>query len=430
MGSKLGKFGIFKKKKGVKRMELIKIVHDLRKAKGSKKKLRILKEHESNNMWKIFLKATLDKSVVYHVSAPKTFDFHDAVIDPKMFILFDKLASREISGKQSKRLAEKLSEEYGEIPRLILGRSIKAGVSIGLIKKAYPGLIEVFETMKGDDFPFKDFPLLSSIKYDGVKVFVESSPSGITLRTSSGAKFILEVLSQEFLNSIYGMYEGEMIFREGKQVHRSVITGKLNTILSNNPVDFRECSYKIYDWIPPHEWRNKKGKTSYRGRQKILNAQVNLKWRDSIYVGKVEQVKITEESEAVEFYESLIDMGYEGTISRYPGDVYDWTGNRRTDRIIKKKAIKKCVLKCIAITPHSNPSKGNIGSLICRGKILNKDLGEIEIDVNVGVGLSKFDRLSDPEKFIGEKIEVLYNTVTESNGKFSLFLPRYKRIKI
>lgn len=410
-------------------MKLIKIVHELRKAQGTNAKLEILKSHGDNEIWKQFLVATFDSKISYHVTAPQSFDFHEADINSLMFEMLDKLSSREVSGNRARDLAKTLSYQYGEIPRLVLLHTLKAGVSFKTINKAYSGLIEVFETMKGKDTPIKKYPVLTSIKYDGVKVFAKVIEDSTTFKSSSGTIFKCKSLLNEFDNAMYGVYEGELIYREGKQKHRTTISGKLNSLIAGTKDDIDEYSYMIYDYVPLSEWDTKIGTSTFASRQLFLTAQFKSGFQDSAYVKQADHVLMGTEEEVVASFEWMIQHGYEGTMHRYEEDVYEWVGDKRTDALIKKKSIKECVLKCVGTVPHSNQLKGITGSLICEGTIKDKQAGEVFVQVKVGSGLSKMDIQYSAERYIGEDIELLYNVVTEVDGEYSLFLPRYKRIK-
>ena len=405
-------------------MKLISIVHDLRWASGTNAKLRILEKNKDNELWKKFLVYTYDQSISYGVSAPTSEDFDEKDIDSNMFHMLDDLAYRRTTGNSARDLATLLSEQYGEIPRLVLDRSIKAGISITSINKVYPGLITVFETMKGKDIPIEQYPVASSIKYDGVKVFAIVDINKNELLTSSGTKFRLDSLQSELSSAAIGVYEGELIYKEGKQIHRSVITGMLNSLLSGTKTDIKDdYSFIIYDYIPLKEWETKTGFFTFGNRQKILYSIFETVFQDSKYIKLVDHTIHNSEEEVIEFFNSMIEQGYEGSMHRYNDDLYEWTGNKRTDRLIKKKSIKECVLTCYGIIPHSNPLKGNIGSLQCKG-IVEENL----IDVNVGSGLSGYDINCESDKYINKDIEILYNTVTTTLSGHSLFLPRFKRV--
>jgi hypothetical protein len=409
--------------------ELIKIVHHLRLAKGTNQKLKILESYKDAKLWLQFLKYTYDESITYGVSAPPSTNFDECEIDQEMFDILDQLANREITGNEAKLVVKLLSNRYGEIPRLILGRSIKAGISTTSINKVYSELIPVFESMKGRDVPIIEYPVYTSIKFDGVKVFVFNDMDGPVLKTSSGANFKLDSLYKEFVNASTGVYEGELIHKEGKQIHRSVITGKLNSLLAGTKTDIDDYKYMVYDFIPYAEWlrpQHLSDYTPFKTRQKILSDIFKLCIGDSSIVFHVRQDVHENVEQVISVYEYLVSIGYEGVMCRYAEDPYMWY---RTNRLIKKKAIKECVLNCIGIIPHTNPDKGIVGSLICEGRITTKEYGEIFVKVNVGSGLDKEDINQTEDYFVGENIEVLYNTVTKTDEGYSLFLPRFKRIQ-
>ena len=406
-------------------MRLIHIVHELRLAAGSRKKLDILRMHEDNEMWKKFLLYTYHPHITYGVAPPKMSDFDAVTIDQAMFDEFDSLSAGICTGNAAKSLANMLSTIYGEIPRLILGKSIKAGVSIATINKAYPELIPVFETMKGRDVSIDEYPVWTSIKFDGVKLFVIVRENTTIIQTSSGLEMKLPSLSNEFNSAVFGVYEGELTHKEGKMVHRPIITGHLNSLLAGTKTDVPDYKFRIYDFIPLEEWDSQTSTTPFHTRQKVLESQFTTGFQDSAHIALVDQYLHHDWYSVENMFNDLIALGYEGTMSRYGEDVYVF---KRVDRLIKKKAIKEAVLKCIATTPHTNPAKGIVGSLTLEGVITDKVHGEIFVTVNTGSGLSKFDINCDPEKYIGEDIEILYNSVTQTDSGYSLFLPRFKRI--
>jgi DNA ligase 1 len=319
-------------------MELISIVHELRLAKGSKNKVKILEQHKNNELWKKFLKYTYDPFISYGVSAPKDCTFDLLSIDDTMFDLLDMLVTRRATGNSAKEIALSLSTSFGEIPRLVLGRSLKAGVSITTINKVYPDLIETWESMKGKDVPIKEFPVMTSIKYDGVKVFVKVQEIGITLYSSSGLEFKLKSLSDEFSTAMLGVYEGELTHREGKIVHRPVITGHLNSLLAGTKADIPNYKYRIYDWIALDEWDSRQSKTQWWIRQKLLKSQFETGFQDSANVRLVAQHFHDTLKEVVDMFEELISTGYEGTMSRYANDVYAFS--RELIVLLKKSQLE------------------------------------------------------------------------------------------
>lgn len=408
-------------------MNLISIVHDLRRAQGRNAKMGVLLREQNNDQWKRCLQYMYDSRKAYHITAPSSMNFDSSHIDDQMFEIFDKLESRKISGKSAKTWATTLSNAYGEIPRLILGHSLKAGVSITSINNAYPGLIFQFKTMKGKDIPIPRYPILSSIKFDGVKIFTEVTDNSTKFMTSSGAIFYLDSLEDEFKWAVKGMYEGELIHKLGRQVDRPVITGHLNSLLSGTISDISSYSYMIYDYLMPYEWKEKRS-TNFKTRNKHIEAMFDVVFQDSAYVKLVEQTIHETEEEMMKFNEDLILRGYEGSMHRYPEDHYEWTGEKRTDALIKKKSIRECILTCHDTVPHSNQLKGVTGSLLCEGHIKDKIAGNVYVTAKAGA-LNKMEIMREREYWIGKEVEILYNSVTTTNSGHSLFLPRYKRIE-
>jgi len=409
--------------------EPIRIVHELRRARGTNRKLEILEEHKDNEIWQRVLQYTYDGRISYGVSPPHNVNFDATEIDEGFFLSLDRLANREVTGHQAKVGVMTLSEKYGDIIRLVLGRSLKAGVSVTSINKVMPGLIFQFKTMKGVDTPIPSYPVLASTKYDGVKVFVYVMNEGIQLLTSSGALFRLYALENEFRNSSFGVYEGELVKNLGTQEERSYITGLLNSLLAGNKRDTIKFKYRPYDFLTWTEWENKVGINPFSARYSMLHQNHEQTIGDSAFVFPVEQVNIKTKEAFEVMFDGHISAGYEGLIARYSTDVYEWTGDKRTDRLIKKKAIQEAVLRCIDYTPHSNPNKGYVGSLFCEGFVIDKTYGKVFVTVNVGSGLGKKEIMTPPDMFIGEYIEIMYNSATETEDGYSLFLPRFKRIR-
>lgn len=405
--------------------KLIEIIHELRRAKGSKNKGTVLRNHGDNELWKKFLVATYDTRISYGVSAPSDNEFKEGVVDATFFESLNHLALRKVTGNKAKKLGMDMSQHYGEIARLVLGRSVKAGISVKSINNAYPGLVFEFMTMKGKDVPVEKYPVWASIKMDGCKIFVEVGPAGIIFRTSNGLEFKFTSLHETVSNYPYATYEGELIHGEGKQKDRPIITGKLNSLIAGTVDDIEDYKFMVYDRIPSQEWIFKKGGIPYDDRYNMLNEIYDKYPTNNVRI--VKQFQVSDEETLIKYFNILIEREFEGLMCRYPEDPYMFTGDRRTDRLIKKKAIKQCVLTCVGTKPHTNEEIGGIGALICEGTIRDNKKGGIHIKVDVG-GLSRYDMLSAEERFIGSDIEILYNVMTHTNRGSSLFLPRFKRV--
>ena len=124
-----------------------------------------------------------------------------------------------------------------------------------------------------------------------------------------------------------------------------------------------------------------------------------------------------------ELYAQKIKAGYEGLIIRQTYDPYEW---KRSEKLIKLKVTKECVLECVGATGGTGKYEGMIGALLCEGTI-----GDKNIKVKLGSGLTDHDREIASWEYSGKKIDVLYNDIVkaESADHYSLFLPRFKRVR-
>jgi len=124
--------------------------------------------------------------------------------------------------------------------------------------------------------------------------------------------------------------------------------------------------------------------------------------------------------EAVEeLYEEVIAQNYEGLILKRADHLYTF---KRSKDWVKLKEIKTADLKCVGVQEGTGKYEGMIGALMCEGMVEGKF-----VTVNVGSGLSDVQRSLDDIQYIGETIEVKYNSVIRDSvtNQFSLFLPRY-----
>jgi hypothetical protein len=401
---------------------MMSIIHCLRKAKGTNKKLEILKQHSNNAQWLRFLRYVYESHRNYYVSSvtDMTFVQDDDNDFDAMFNCLDMMQAREFTGNKARDFAKRYSMEFGAAFRLVLNRSINAGVSTTTINKAYPGLIHTFDIMKGKDIPVTRFPILSSIKYDGIRLlaFVYEKQE-VILRTSSGKEIQIDSLIADFKKLPVGVYDCELIKGDGLQADRTGITGQVNKILLGTATDLEDYSCMVFDVISHYEWEAKTSTTQYILRYQEVN-DLNLP------IGNIRQVDQKElnslEEIEVEF-ELILSLGFEGLILRYADDVYHWS---RVDTLIKKKAIKECVLRCIEVLLGRGKYEGLIGALRCVGFVDGK-----EVTVKPGSGLSDFDRNRDPSYYLDRDVEIMYNTIIQGEhaDHYSLFLPRVKRVK-
>lgn len=401
----------------------IKIVQQLRIAKGGNAKLKILQSEADNHEWKEILKAMYDKSINYYIGPPTDRTFvNDPINFKQMMYNLSELSNRTYTGNAAKEVALEGSQTYGEIYRLILEGTLKAGVSDGLIEKAYPGLIPQWKVMKGNTKAEPNYPVLGSIKYDGVRLLVFVTSGGVKVKTSHGKDLRIISLERSMSRLPPGVYDGEIVLGSGMVKERSSISGLVTKCIRGTKSDIAsKYTFCVFDVMSLKSWETKKDNTKFIDRTIFLGQIL----QNISNVLAVDQVRIDNKDQEQRWFNSLIKKGYEGLILRYEEDPYIWG---RSDRLIKRKAVLEATLKVIGVTEgkEGTRTEGLIGSLISEGYV-----EDTFVKVDVGPGLSDWDREQDPEYFIGKTIEVQYNSITKAKDKdfSSLFLARYKRIQ-
>ena len=396
--------------------DIMKIVHALRMSNSRLHKENILKLHAGNAEWRAFLSAVYDTGINYGVSAPKDSTFR-LQADPQQ-VLIDalKLTRSSLSGNTARRFAMEASQEHGEMFRIILDGSLKAGVNITTLNKIMPGLIKTYPLMLAKEVKDVRYPLLASIKYDGVRILVRVSQGVPSAMTRAGKSFPLESLVEGFAGAPDGVYDGELVWGEGHQEGRTRITGWVNKVLKGGLNDFDGYSYVVFDWVPLNSWDNQESSMGYVDRLAAAYAVAGG------VIQIAAQTAVHNDDQVTDMFDAALSTGWEGLILRYPDDPYVW---KRSDRLIKRKAIKDAMMVVSGVTEGKGKYAGMIGALECIGRVETK-----EVTVNVGSGLSDFDRARQPGDYIGKTVEVSYNDVVKAEGAAysSLFLPRIKRV--
>lgn len=399
---------------------MIKIVHRLRLASGTNAKLKILKQEAGNDTWLNVLRFMYDTSKNYYMSAPSDFTFIEkSDLDyNKMFLQLTLFETGNYRGNRGKDMALKLSREFGEILRLILTGSLKAGVSTTTINKAYPGLIPTFPLMLAENVKVPQLPVYASTKFDGVRLTTRVQDGIVSPRTRSGKFLDLQSLISSMKSLPNGVYDGELVHGSGRQASRTKITGSVNRILSGHMDDIEDYTYQIFDLLTLAEWDSR---TCDRPLLTRLRELYDIDMSNE-YIRSIQQKELLTAEDIEILFKHHIDRGFEGLILRYMEHPYEW---RRTANLIKKKAVLGCVLKCVGVIEGKGKYAGMIGALVCEGYISNKF-----INVNVGTGLNDFDRDMGEGYFINSDVEVDYNDIVIADGSsvYSLFLPVFKRV--
>jgi len=394
------------------------------KATNSRIQKEIILANISNLEWRMFSYAYHPDSI-YHMKC-RMVDMED-LGEPteKMFDLLDKIVNKEISGNDAKMKVKNFAGQYGNLIRLIVNKDLDCGVTATLFNKVYPGAIPQFKVQLAKEVPLTkvDFPVLAQLKYDGVRLIALVEDRKCTFKTRNGKVVNLPELQAaiEWLPFDNYILDGEVVLETGKQEDRTKISGMINSAMHGGTIDEEEVVLHCFDTMPLSDFNSVKCDKPYSERFAILRTMLIATEDKHIQLAFTNEVHNAES--VTTLYQGALTLGYEGLVLKYSNHLYTF---KRSKDWIKIKEVKDADLKCTAIQEGTGKYKDMIGALVCKGTVEDK-----EVTVNVGTGLSDVERSMDDIEFIGETIEVQYNTVIEDTktGQWSLFLPRFVCIR-
>ena len=256
------------------------------------------------------------------------------------------------------------------------------------------------------------FPRIAEPKWDGVRVLATISQNDVSFMTRNGKEFNCFPIRTSLLKQVREdvILDGEFVYSNGLQEHRTKISGLVNSAIYGNDRWDSDVMYRVFDCFSQEDFDLRYCPHNLITRRDKLQRLFGTKL-PGVVVHNLEDVN--------KYYEKLRADGYEGAILKDPNSRLNF---KRDNSWVKLKAVKTADLVCIDIKGGTGKYTGAIGSLICTGHVEG-----IPVEVSVGSGLTDMDRGKHPEEFIGKTIEVLYNTTSmdTKTGVASLFLPRF-----
>jgi len=130
-------------------------------------------------------------------------------------------------------------------------------------------------------------------------------------------------------------------------------------------------------------------------------------------------------SELDRWLDVIVAQGGEGVMLRDPDAPYHHSKNSgdRKPYLLKYKKVKTCDLRIIGWNEGKGKYEGVIGSFICAD-----DAKTLRVSV---AGMTDAIRMQDPNKWIGQIVEVAYFDISKSasNAMYSLQFPRIKEVR-
>jgi ATP-dependent DNA ligase len=278
--------------------------------------------------------------------------------------------------------------------------------------------------MKGQVVPPHklNLPLGAERKFDGVRLHTFVRDGKVRFQTFNGKTVPLPRLAAQVNSLPNVMLDTEIVYRDGSMKYRSKVSGMINSAMHGGNINERELNIHVFDSMPVDEWDRKKctrlHSERYADTMKLMH---NLHADAQVYLTTIDIVhSIDEINEKVA---DLWAMGFEGLMLKELNHRYTFTKSRLW---AKMKETKTADLLCVGVTEGTGWAEGGIGALQLEGVVEGK-----AVKVKTGSGLTADDRFRNPSFFIGNTIEMKYNSVTRDTrtGQWSLFLPRYKIVR-
>lgn len=401
------------------------IINTLLTTNSSIEKQKILKLATEEE--KRVFQAAYNPYIMYYVN----FDNIDmstlSKYDTYMFNILDRLASRELSGKEAYETVITYCRHHGDLLKLICNKDLSCGVSSTTLNKVFgKNFIPTFKVQLATEVPIEKvtLPIMGQIKYNGIRVIALIKDGTVELKTRRGLNFSFPALEEE-LSKIKKdiMLDGELCVGDSQNSNHTYVGGLVNSARQGNPITNTNLVYNVFDGMPLDIFNNKLRTDPYYKRLYFIDENLV----ESKLVRRTSNFTFETLEDINNTFTNLIKDGYEGLILKPAGHRYsfkrckDWIKVKET-----KKAGKDADLECIDIKYGSGKYKGLIGSLVCKGIVEGKS-----VQVSIGTGLTDKDRILKPNYYVSKYIEVKYNCLIQNKqtGQWSLFLPRFVQVR-
>ncbi len=403
-------------------MKVSDILNEIKIAKGTNEKKRLLEVHKENSLLRNAIKYGLDPFTPFNVvKVPKVKDRNSVKEETEtwegFFAILESLTCRTVTGNAAIDLVhshfENVSKESEAWMRKILKKNLSIGVSIKSVNKVWPGFIKTFDVALAQKFDIKRISnrldIVVEPKLDGIRCFsiVENGQVKMYARSGKLIKNFENTIAPELLKMGDGCYDGELMGQDFislmRQAYRKDDVDETGTYLS------------LFDYVPLDEWKTRKSEMTCTHRfEKLLTLMSD----NEVNLDKVKLIKrvpvVAEYSEIKRLHDKFVQQGYEGAMVKMGEAPYKFG---RGWEVMKLKAFHDVDLPILQLLEGTGKNSGKLGSVVVSYNGVN---------VQVGSGFS--DELrdiiwGDKESFIGRVIEIRYQEVTPDGSlRFPTFV--------
>lgn len=331
-------------------MNVIDILESLESVPSRGAKEEILSDNRRNELLISIFKA-VESDIDYGVKkftkqAPRTKECeeNDHIVNSFLNGILPLLAQRLITGNQARELIEAsfmtmsaLQQKWCE--RILL-RNLRCGVSIAVVKKVWPDLIQKFAVQLAHSVDAKvtksglittniNYPVMVEPKLDGFRVIAVKDGKDVKLYTRNGT--VLETIPK-IQNAIANLSVDQVVLDGeacGKDWNESAAILSSRKNLKNDDA----IVYNIFDCLSHSEWSTKKTISSYAERRKMLQTCLEGSG-DPLRV--VPFGIVQNDEELYQNYLQSLGLGYEGVMVKDFASPYAFS---RTQAVLKLKPV-------------------------------------------------------------------------------------------
>ena len=429
-------------------MTLYQIIKSLQIVQGNIAKQSILDSHKDNVLLKAYLKATYDPSLSYYQKAvPKhgkptgrQASFDQADIDHAITVF----AQRMVTGHAAKVVMQKWledqnSEEDQELCRLLIARSIGAGVGDTMVLKAFPDLYFIPPYMRCSLMTEKirsHFSKLKRIlvqkKADGAFIYLvnaeDGDNKGYTRQGSLYPNWLVERLLYRISGDHEGVFIGEaLVVCNGVLLDRKTGNGILNSILSGDAEDYEtNSSYRFVMEAWDHlSWDEFQAGVSKRSLEDRYNAVVAILSQDGLNVSVIQTDIVDTLEKALAICFKYQQEEFEGGVIKDPASPWK---DHTSPFNIKVKVKFEAEYVITAIYEGEGKAKGMLGGI-------SVETADGLLKSNCGTGFDdktrkEFWKLGE-DYLKGKVVMLSANDVITKKGSdtVSLNLPVYEELR-
>ena len=237
---------------------------------------------------------------------------------------------------------------------------------------------------------------IATIKYDGNYVQIHKFNGDVEFYTSGGKQFYIKEIADYLCenNPDDFILECEYVANtDGKLGSRvKCSTGNLRSNFEKNIPCIGTFRFVVFDII---HFNGSVMDWSYSDRIRLIDEEIELP--PDMMMAQIVGMDLTID-QAKQLAYKVIKQGYEGIYCKQIDHTYK--PGKRVNTAIKIKFRPTADLHCIDVTEGTGKYSGMIGSLVLKDKA-----GRV---VQVGSGLTDYERMQSPYYFIGKVIEVEY----------------------